>query len=93
MREVTSREFLKHIGALLESVAEGQRITVTVRARPVAELVPVARRPAWISRDRFVREVLHHQADPGLAEDLVVLAGETTDEGFPLLDELDVIRV
>lgn len=80
MRQVASRELRNHTGALLKSVAEGQRITVTVRGRPVAELSPVARRPAWISRDRFVREVLPYQADPGLAEDLVLLAGETTDD-------------
>lgn len=46
----------------------------------VAELSPVAKRPAWMSRDRFVREILMHQADPGVTEDLARLAGETTDD-------------
>ena len=80
MREVTSGELRNHTASLLRSVAEGQRVTITVRGRPVAELSPVARRPTWISRDRFIREVLPHQADPGLAKDLALLAGETIDD-------------
>ncbi|MDE0374671.1 MAG: type II toxin-antitoxin system prevent-host-death family antitoxin [bacterium] len=76
MREVASRELRNRTGALLESVAEGKRITVTVRGRPVAELVPVASRPAWMSRDRFLREVLPYQADPCLAEDIRLLTSE-----------------
>ena len=36
MREVTLEELCSRTGALLKSVAEGQRITVTIRGRPVA---------------------------------------------------------
>jgi hypothetical protein len=35
-------------------------------------------------RGEFASAVIAHQADPGLAEDLRELAGETTDE-LPLL--------
>ena len=31
-------------------------------------------------RARFIREVLSHQADPALADDLASLADETTDD-------------
>ena len=46
----------------------------------MAGSAPGARRPTWISRDRFIRDVLPNQADPGLAADLASLMSETTDE-------------
>ena len=80
MHEVASRELRNNTRALLDRVASGERITITVRGRPIAELTPVAHRPQWIRRDRFVRDVLPHRADPGLADDLASLADETTDD-------------
>ena len=80
MAEVASRELRNQTRALLDRVAEGERITVTVNGRPVAELAPVAERPEWMPRGRFVRDVLAHQADAALAADLALLADETTDD-------------
>ncbi|WP_420445224.1 hypothetical protein [Candidatus Poriferisodalis sp.] len=37
-------------------------------------------RPRWMSRERFIREVLAHQADAGLSDYLADLARETTDD-------------
>ena len=45
--------------------------------RQVAVAVP---RPRWMGRDRFLREIIPHQADPGLADDLKSLGEETTDD-------------
>lgn len=80
MSQVASRELRNNTRDLLERVASGERITITVRGRPVAELTPVARRPQWMSRERFVRQVLPAQADAGLGDDLVALSDETTDD-------------
>ena len=80
MTEVASRELRNQTRALLDRVANGERMTVTVHGRPVAELTPVADRPQWMSRGRFVRDVLSHQADAALAADLASLADETTDD-------------
>jgi hypothetical protein len=33
-----------------------------------------------MKRDRFIREVLAHQADHALADELAALADETTDD-------------
>lgn len=66
--------------AVLDRVANGERITVTVNGRPIAELAPLAERPQWMRRGRFVRDVLSHQADAALAADLASLADETTDD-------------
>ncbi|MXZ99616.1 MAG: type II toxin-antitoxin system prevent-host-death family antitoxin [Acidimicrobiaceae bacterium] len=80
MSEVASRELRNRTRALLDRVADGECITVTLNGRPVAELAPVAERSRWMSRGRFVRDVLAHQADAGLADDLASLADETTDD-------------
>ncbi|MDE0160142.1 MAG: type II toxin-antitoxin system prevent-host-death family antitoxin [Acidimicrobiaceae bacterium] len=80
MSEVASRELRNQTRALLDRVAEGERITVTVNGRPVAELAPVAERPRWMTRGRFVRDVLARQADAALATDLASLNDETTDD-------------
>lgn len=80
MAEIASRELRNQTRALLDRVARGERITVTVHGLPVAEMVPIERRPRWMSRRRFVRDVLAHQADPTLAADLLSLADETTDD-------------
>jgi len=80
MSEVASRELRNQTRALLDRVAEGERITVTVNGRPVAELAPVVERPRWMTRGRFVRDVLARQADAALATDLASLNDETTDD-------------
>ncbi len=80
MADVASRELRNQTRALLDRVADGERITVTVNGRPVAELAPIAERPRWMSRGRFVNEVLAHQADAGLAAELASLVDETTDD-------------
>lgn len=80
MSEVASRELRNSTRALLDRVAGGESITVTVDGRPVAQLQPVARRSRWVPRADFVASVLGAQADPGLVDDLRDLAGEMTDE-------------
>ena len=80
MTEVASRELRNQTRALLDLVALGERITITVQGRPVAELSPVPDRPRWMCRHRFINQVLSHQADPGLADDLAQLSDETTDD-------------
>jgi len=80
MTEIPSRELRNQTRALLDRVAGGERITVTVHGRPVAEMASIEGRPRWMSRRRFVRDVLARQADPALAADLASLADETTDD-------------
>ena len=80
MTEIASRELRNQTRALLDRVASGERITVTVHGLPVAEMAPVGNRPRWMSRGRFVRDVLAQRADATLAADLASLADETTDD-------------
>lgn len=61
-------------------MAGGERLTITVDGRPVAELRPVGRRPRWMAGSEFASQVLSAQADAGLRADLDQFAGEMTDE-------------
>ena len=80
MTDVASRQLRNQTRALLDRVAAGEHITITVDGRPVARLVPPEPRPRWMPRETFAARVLGHQADPGLASDLAVLAPDTTDD-------------
>jgi prevent-host-death family protein len=84
MTEVASRELRNNTRSLLSRAEAGEQITITVDGRPVAQLVPIRDRPRWISRADFVNRVIADQADPGLADELADLAGESTDELPPL---------
>jgi prevent-host-death family protein len=80
MPDVASRELRNNTRALLDRVAQGEVITITVDGRPVAVLEPLGRRPRWLPREEFVRTIGLHQADPALASELRELAPDTTDD-------------
>jgi len=80
MADVASRELRNNTRAILERVADGESITITVDGRDVATLMPAGRRPRFMSRQQFVRSVLGHQADAALRAELRALAPDTTDE-------------
>jgi prevent-host-death family protein len=78
--EVASRELRNNTRSVLNRVAAGESVTITVDGQPVAVLHPAARRPRWIPRDEFVRRVVARQADPALGRELRALSAETTDD-------------
>lgn len=81
MAEVASRELRNQTRALLDRVAAGEPITITVDGQPVAELSPIRRRPRWMARDHFAETIVAHQADAGFTADLrAITQGETTDD-------------
>ncbi len=80
MTAVASRELRNNTRALLDRVESGEAITITVDGRPVAVLEPVGRRPRFLGRDEFVRRVVGHQADSGLAGEIRQLAPDQTDQ-------------
>jgi prevent-host-death family protein len=66
--QVSVRELRNHTAEVLRRVEAGARLEVTVDRRPVAELVPLARRAAWVPRQRAAEALV--QADPALREEL-----------------------
>ena len=85
MATVASRDLRNHTAEVLRQVSEGAHVTVTVNGTAVAEIIPVrATRRASISKRDLIVLLTHHQADPGLRDDLATLAGETTDDLDPI---------
>lgn len=80
MDRVASRELRNNTRALLDRVASGEAITITVGGRPVAVLEPVEERQRWVARETFLRRILARQADAGMDADLRDLAPDTTDD-------------
>lgn len=80
MTDVASRELRNNTRAVLARVEAGESITITVDGRPVATLEPIKRRPRWMSREAFIRDVLPYQADPALRDELRAMLPETTDD-------------
>lgn len=81
--DVASRDLRNNTRALLDRVEAGEAITITVNGKPVAELKPIERRPTWITRQDFVRNILPNQADAGLRRELADTFSESTDDLLP----------
>lgn len=84
MTTVASRDLRNHTAEVLRQVAGGTRVTVTVNGRPVAEIAPVrSSRSQFFAKADLLAVVAAYQADPGLADDLERLGGDTTDDLDP----------
>jgi prevent-host-death family protein len=82
---VAVRELRNNTAGVLERVQRGEEVTITVRGRPVATLVPIeGRRRRPLPTSELLRRLKTSQADPGLRDDLARLAGETTDDLGPI---------
>lgn len=80
MREIPQRELRNNVSAVLREVEAGESLRVTVRGRPVADVVPVATRRRGLSPGEVARIVADAPLDPGFAADLDAAAGGTIDE-------------
>jgi prevent-host-death family protein len=76
--EVSVRELRNYTADVLRRVEAGERLTVTVDRRPVAELVPLAARSTWVPRQRALDAFV--QADPALRRELQEALPDTVDE-------------
>jgi len=61
-------------------VEAGAHLRVTVRGRPVADIVPVNARRTWVPRAEFERIRREAPLDPDCLRDVDVAAGWTIDE-------------
>lgn len=83
MTTIASRDLRNHTTRVLQEVAQGGTVTITVRGAAVAEIRPVRRvRRDSISRPEFLSRL--RQADPELRGDLNDLAGDSTDDLGPI---------
>ena len=76
---VSIRELRNHISEVVRRVETGERVTVTVDRRPVAELVPL-RRGKRVTIAEALAVVTANAADRGLLADLRAALPDTTDD-------------
>ena len=76
--DVSVRELRNHTADVLRRVESGERLRVTVDRRPVAELVPLSARTAWVPRRRVADGLT--QADAALRTELDDALPDRIDE-------------
>ncbi len=76
MAEIPLRELRNDTSGVLRRVEDGERFTVTVSGRPVAQLIPLPRRKRYLTWE----ELTTAQADPGLYDELREMLPDTTDD-------------
>ncbi|MFT3834683.1 MAG: type II toxin-antitoxin system prevent-host-death family antitoxin [Micropruina sp.] len=74
------RELRNQTARVVDVVRSGERVTLTVHGEPVADIVPHGGRTRWLSGDWLAGQLARRSADPGLADDLEKLAGQTLDD-------------
>jgi prevent-host-death family protein len=80
MADIPARDLRNDVSGVLRRVERGERLRVTVSGRPVAELVPLPRRPRAMGWDAFMHGSDEWRADPALGRELAQLIPETTDD-------------
>jgi prevent-host-death family protein len=80
-REVPIRELRNSTSDVIAELEAGERLTLTVNRRPVADILPhVEHRDPWVSSSELRRIVREAPADTGLLEDLADIRGAEIDD-------------
>jgi prevent-host-death family protein len=80
MREIPQRELRNNVAAVLREVESGTSLRVTVRGRPVADIVPLAARKQGLSPEEVMQILAEAPLDAGFVDDLDAAAGARIDE-------------
>lgn len=80
-RDVSVRELRNSTADVIAELEKGERLTLTVNRRPVADIVPHAKdRDPWVPSSELRRIREEAGADAGLLEDLADVRGAEIDE-------------
>jgi antitoxin (DNA-binding transcriptional repressor) of toxin-antitoxin stability system len=80
-RDVSVRELRNSTSDVIAELERGERLTLTVNRRPVADIVPhVTERDPWVPASELRRIRDEAAADPGLLTDLADVRGDELDE-------------
>lgn len=79
-RQVPERELRNEVARLLREVEAGARLRVTVRGRPVADLVPVSPGRTFVPRSELRRILREAPLDQAFERDVEAVAGATIEE-------------
>jgi prevent-host-death family protein len=78
--EIGVRDLRNRTSQVIDAVQAGERVTLTVRGEPIADIVPHGRRTRWLSGEHLREQLRDRAADPSVSHDLDELAGQTLDE-------------
>jgi prevent-host-death family protein len=78
--DVGVRDLRNDTARVLAAVAAGERVTLTVRGEPIADIVPHGARTRWLSGAALRQQLAHRNADAQLRRDLDQLVGDTLAE-------------
>jgi prevent-host-death family protein len=78
--KVGVRELRNDTARVLDAVRAGERVTLTVRGEPIADIVPHGGRTRWLAGEAMRAQLARRAADPALRGDLDELAGQTLAE-------------
>jgi prevent-host-death family protein len=78
--EIGVRDLRNRTSVVIDAVQAGERVTLTVRGQPVADIVPHGQRTRWLSGARLREQLQQRAADPQLSEQLQQLAGDTLEQ-------------
>lgn len=78
--QIGVRDLRNRTAQVIDAVRAGERVTLTVRGEPIADIVPHGARTRWLSGSSLREQLATRAADPGLRRDLDLLAGQTLDE-------------
>jgi antitoxin (DNA-binding transcriptional repressor) of toxin-antitoxin stability system len=80
-RDVSVRELRNATAGVIEELEKGERLTLTVNRRRVADIVPhVEGRDPWVPSGELRRIRGEAAADPGLLADLADVRGDEIDD-------------
>jgi len=79
-REIAQRELRNNVGRVLREVSAGARLRITVRGRPVADLLPIGEGSRFVNRPDVSRILRTAPLDSGFSKDLDEVAGARIDE-------------
>lgn len=80
-RAVSIRELRNSTSAVVSELEAGERLTLTVNRRPVADILPHAEdRDPWVPSSELRRIVREAPADPALLADLTEIRSAELDD-------------
>lgn len=75
------RELRNSTAGVISELEAGERLTLTVNRRPVADILPHAeRRDPWVASSELRRILREAPVDPGLLDDIADVRGAELDD-------------
>jgi prevent-host-death family protein len=75
--DIGVRELRNDTARVVDAVRAGERVTLTVRGEPIADIVPHGGRSKWLAGGVLADQLRTRAADPELRRELAELAGDT----------------